>query len=189
MFPISISYARLPFVWKNPLGYFAAISLQYIMGYHFFTFLGNVSFLGIGAFLFTVAAVKDLKFALKPIGKRGVLARNQEWTLSQLSGFMQFQAQVKQLSEFGIFHVNKWQTIERNRQLFPLFVGSSMNLWTCINHYLCFALHGALVTKLVGWKFWVVWMCSFQAICDLKALFFPFKKVDFPFFPFNRNFP
>lgn len=89
--------SRYPFDWSNPFGYLVAISLQYVIVTALFLLGAGLLLTGMSSFLFIVAAIKDVKINLNSINERGALAGNQSWTLAQLSDFVEFHAQLKQL--------------------------------------------------------------------------------------------
>lgn len=90
-------FQRLPFDWRNPLGYVVAVAIQYTMT-SYATIIGSaVIAIGIGSYLYVIASCKCIKGNLMSI--------SHEWStqniFDQFIEFIEFHKFVKQLR-------NKW---------------------------------------------------------------------------------
>lgn len=95
--PIFFSIRRFPFDWKNPVGYFFAVTLQYISVVYFFIFTECVIFFGVGCFVFELSATNDLKNDLAAINNSARKKKNKFQALSLVSDFIQSYSNLKQL--------------------------------------------------------------------------------------------
>lgn len=89
---------RYPFDWKNPIGYFVAVTFQYISAVYLFTFTNCLIFFGIGSFIFEHSATNDLKNDLKSSNGIVKIKRKRAQVLDRVSDFIQFYSKLKQLS-------------------------------------------------------------------------------------------
>lgn len=90
---------------KNPFGYLCACSLQYVHLAYEAYFVSNLSTLGIGAFLFAMAAIKDLKRILRSTDAQCAQCETEEnWikALNQIREFVQMHSAVKQLCKVNV---------------------------------------------------------------------------------------
>lgn len=91
-------FQRLPFDWKNPLGYLIAACLQYVMTKCFFIYVASLSSFGIGFYLFSMAMSEDMKLNLNSIKRDSKTRRHQSEAIKQLAKFVQIHTLSKQLS-------------------------------------------------------------------------------------------
>lgn len=91
-------FFRLPFDWKNPLGYLVAVAATSIMASDPLHYMGCFLFLFYGVYMFSISIVKDLKGQLHSINKlaRGKKCRADMY--KKLSKFIRLHADIKQLS-------------------------------------------------------------------------------------------
>lgn len=124
--------SRFPFDWKNPIGYLIAVTLQYIMIMYMFFVISSMLSLGIGAFMFSVKAVDDVKMCMKSVNECAIVKGKQSKAFKRIAGYIQLHAYLKQLSEsFFLFYLfNNLKTV----QFF--FEGRLANSWKFINQYL-----------------------------------------------------
>lgn len=89
--------SRFPFDWKNPLGYLFAVTIQCIIATYGLKFLAfSVSF-EMGAYFFSNALTKDIIGLLKTINKSAKAKGSHTRILKQLTEFVQYHSDVKQL--------------------------------------------------------------------------------------------
>lgn len=69
---------RLPFDWKNLMGYTCAVAVQYMVGVCMFSIIANLLSLGFGAFLYAVRATTDITANLELINKTIKAKRHQK---------------------------------------------------------------------------------------------------------------
>lgn len=104
-----MKFPRFPFDTKNPEGYLAAFSLQYVhLAYEVF-FVANLATLALGAFLFALTAIKDLKGILRSIDAHCVESKTtdeQLLALNQIRQFVEMHSGLKQLSKHLSIHLN-----------------------------------------------------------------------------------
>lgn len=105
---------RLPFDWKNPIGYLIAVTLQYIIAIYAAIFMSCIVTLGFGAFLFAVAVNKISKQSLYTICKKAKHKTSQTHLLKRLHEFIHFYSSVKQLS---VLKSNLWMCWELKLKL------------------------------------------------------------------------
>lgn len=86
---------RLPFNWKNPFGYLAAITLQYALTRCFFIYVGSFASFSVGAFLFSWAMSKDVKCSLNPINRKRNARKRTPKIFWQLTKFIQIHSDSK----------------------------------------------------------------------------------------------
>lgn len=101
LFFIQLKIRRFPFDTKNPIGYLAACCLQYIhLAYETF-FISNLVILAIGAFLFALTTIKDLRGILRSIDAscaKCKTEKNRLEILNQIREFVEMNSALKQLS-------------------------------------------------------------------------------------------
>lgn len=92
---------RFPFDTENPFGYLAACSLQYIhLAFESF-FVSNLISLAIGAYLYAMTAIDDLKGILRSINVNCVKTKTNDerrLALNQIREFVDMHSALKQLS-------------------------------------------------------------------------------------------
>lgn len=96
---IRLYLARFPFDSNNPIGYFVAVTVQYIIcGYEFFLIACSLA-LFIGLNWFIVAVIKEIRRILHEINKKAQANANQPSKLMELfSEFIYTHSILKQLS-------------------------------------------------------------------------------------------
>lgn len=102
---IELNDLRLPFDWKNPMGYTCAVAVQYMVGVCMFSIIGNLLSLGFGSFLFAVRATTDITANLELINKCVKTKRHRKKVLKYLADFVQYHADVKELSKFRVHFI------------------------------------------------------------------------------------
>lgn len=93
-----MSLDRLPFDYKSPLGFLLAIAIQYTMLVYALLFGSCVVALGIGFFLYEMAASKCIKTTLFSINRNIHAETDAAQIMEQLIEFLQFDSQHEQLS-------------------------------------------------------------------------------------------
>lgn len=89
---------RFPFDRKNPIGYLAAVSLQFIMSTYGFALVANMSCFGIGCYFFALTLTDDLKNILKSINKISKIKKKRSEIAAKLTEFIKIHSMAKQLS-------------------------------------------------------------------------------------------
>lgn len=92
---------RFPFDMNNPIGYLIAFALQYMLFACMFLNISCFASLGIGAYMFAIAGCKDSRGDICQMNARKVskiAAKYQAKIMKQLSRFVLYHSQVKQLS-------------------------------------------------------------------------------------------
>lgn len=95
---------RLPFDWKNPIGYSFAVIIQYLLTARVLTFGAGAMALGYGTFLVLLSLAKDTEGDLNLINKSPKAKRDQTLILERLSEFIQNHSHAKQLSDDVVTH-------------------------------------------------------------------------------------
>lgn len=93
-----IANRRLPFDWKNPIGYIFAAIIAYLMAVNLLKFAATTLSAGITAVLFTKAILNDLKNYLTEINQNGIVEKYQAQATKQFCEFIQIDTLSKQLS-------------------------------------------------------------------------------------------
>lgn len=92
---------RFPFDTRNPIGYLIASGLQFVhLAFESF-FISNLVSLGVGAFLYALTAIKDLKNILRSIDAQCMQKkpmRERRQAMNQVREFVQMHSELKQLS-------------------------------------------------------------------------------------------
>lgn len=96
---IWIENIRLPFDWKNPMGYMCASAIQFMVYVCMFSLMASLLSVGIGAFLFAVRATNDITANLKLINESTKTKQNLKNVPKYISDFVQYHGDVKELSE------------------------------------------------------------------------------------------
>lgn len=96
-FTVKIS-ERLPFDWKNPMGYGIALVIQFIAVIFIFNVVGGVTSFGIGYYLFANATIKEFKSSIHLLEdsakENGELLR----ALNRFAEFIEWHSILNQLS-------------------------------------------------------------------------------------------
>lgn len=100
---------RFPFDTNSPFGYVIAIILQYIYASYSFIFGGCILSFAVGAFLFALTMVNDIKCCLESVDE-SVKTKDHQLILMRYVNFLQYFSDAKQLSklkknELEIFEV------------------------------------------------------------------------------------
>lgn len=92
---------RVPFDWRNPIGYFFAVASEcIIVGYEFITIACTLSF-AIGVFWLTVSTIREIQHILHSINAKAQAKKNQRMKLKVLfSELIDTHVGIKQLSIF-----------------------------------------------------------------------------------------
>lgn len=94
---------RVPYDWKNPIGYLAVEIYQYIALQRWFVFLGKFAMLAIGGLLFGITFVRDMKTVLKSTNDSAIIDKqNKLQALKKFQEFVEIHAIVKELSVIHI---------------------------------------------------------------------------------------
>lgn len=95
-----------PFNWRNPFGFFLAVSIQYIICTYVFIFVSCTVDLGFGTFLLVTTFTKDIENNARTINECGKNEKTHSQTLETISTFIQSYLDVKQLSAYlAYFHL------------------------------------------------------------------------------------
>lgn len=95
-------FSRVPFDWKNPIGYLIAIIWEYITVVYAFMVVGILTTFGFGTFLLALTALDDVKVGLKKINDLAKFEKNRAQTSNLLGDSIQFHGRLMQLS--NLFH-------------------------------------------------------------------------------------
>lgn len=126
---------RLPFDWRNPCGYLAAITFQYIAAAFTFLAASNTLSMGIGTFILQLAMIRDVRYSLYDIHSNATTtaAENGRQALKQISTFVEFHLLIKQLSGSGcgrfcsnslIFLASSISFVQHSVEFYrPIFLG------------------------------------------------------------------
>lgn len=99
-YPIFINTTnwRLPFDWRNPIGYLVVITLQYTANVYFFPFAACLVAYALGILLHVLSVATDIKTDLKMINENAKIKQNRLMTLERLFEFIEFHSKLKELS-------------------------------------------------------------------------------------------
>lgn len=89
---------RLPFVWRNPLGFSVAIAIQYTMMSYAAMIGACIIAFAFGFYLYTTAMTKCIQGSLFHINRSAQSKNNRKNIHEQLAEFIRFHSRVKQLS-------------------------------------------------------------------------------------------
>ena len=97
--PFFLVFKRIPFDSTNPIGYFVAVTFQYIaLGFQYFVAACTLS-LGMGEGWFTISATKEIQHILHSIDEKAQINKNRPNELNILfTEFIHLHKVVKQLS-------------------------------------------------------------------------------------------
>lgn len=97
--PFFVLQHRFPFVWNNPMGYFAVIILEYIvLSYTYFLATCCLSH-AVGVYWLVLAIIKEIRHILRSINEKAHTKKNQSNEIKTLlTEYIQTHAAVKQLS-------------------------------------------------------------------------------------------
>lgn len=90
---------RYPFDWKNPFGFLICAALQYRMILHSLRLLACVLSLALGAFLFAISMVKELKSELITINEMAKRKKTRPGVAKKLYNFLEVHTDLKRLSK------------------------------------------------------------------------------------------
>lgn len=91
-------HSRIPFDWKNPIGYFIAICLQCFVILcisHYFAFAVSI---GVGGFSFMFAFAKDMRSDLRSLNKASNIKNSEKDCFKHFSEFVHLHSNGVQLS-------------------------------------------------------------------------------------------
>lgn len=89
---------RIPFDWRNPLGFSIVIIIQYEMASKILRLTACALSFALGTFIFAVSLVNDIKNDLHAINEMTKQKKTQSNISKQLFKFMDIHSDVKQLS-------------------------------------------------------------------------------------------
>lgn len=90
--------SRFPFDWKNLVGYLSAVIFEYLFTLYEFVYVGSFTTYGIGFFIFSFTAYRDIIRNLESINKHAKLKRKHSKIFKQLVTFFHYYSNVKELS-------------------------------------------------------------------------------------------
>lgn len=96
---IGLPFERFPFDWRNPLGFFIAISIQYTVATHLLAICACVMNLAVGSFLYAIGLCDFIKGYLLSINQNARARADPSILLEQLTEFLEMHSSLKQLSE------------------------------------------------------------------------------------------
>lgn len=101
---------RVPYDWKNPIGYLVTTIYQYISLRRMLGLLELFVMFGIGSLLFVITVVRDMKMILKSANERAIAGKqNQSQALKKLHEFIKIHAMLKELS---VIHSQSFYNIQ-----------------------------------------------------------------------------
>lgn len=86
---------RLPFDWKNPIGYLIAVTIQVAMLLIVYGDIACIWAFVVSAFLFALTAASDLNLELTEINKNTKTKRTRLYVRAQLIELLQFYSRFK----------------------------------------------------------------------------------------------
>lgn len=89
---------RFPFDWKNPIGYYIAVSLQYFGAKMALSYVGCFLSFGVASFAFSIAVCRDLKYELNLIDGNVKIGKRRCQIFSKFMKFIDLHTNMKQLS-------------------------------------------------------------------------------------------
>lgn len=92
---------RMPFDWKNPIGYLVAAIIQHLICIAIFSVVACLASYGIGAFLFGIFTIKDIKTILKSINDSAQTKKTERQAMEYLDDYIQCHTKLKRLSKIG----------------------------------------------------------------------------------------
>lgn len=90
---------RFPFDRRKPIGYFAAVTLQFIMSTYGFALVANMSCIGVGCYHYALSFNNDLKSILQSIDENSKNRKQRPKITTELTEFIRMHSIVKKLSE------------------------------------------------------------------------------------------
>ena len=89
---------RLPFDWKNPIGYSVAVAIEFHLAAAMVHYVECFLVFGFAALLYIFSVVKDIQNDLNQFNETAKLKKLQSDCLEQLNGFIRAHAKIKELS-------------------------------------------------------------------------------------------
>lgn len=89
---------RFPFNWKDPFFYALAMAVEYLVTMDLFYFISCLTTLKIGTLLYTITITEDIKRSLHSINTNGRLKKKHVQIFTELTNFVQFHLEARQLS-------------------------------------------------------------------------------------------
>lgn len=96
-------FQRLPFNWKNPVGYAVAALIEYIMTVYLFLIATSILCAAFEGLLTTNAIINDLKGYLLEINGSGTSKKTHSKATEEFYDFIQIHSLLIQLSELSLF--------------------------------------------------------------------------------------
>lgn len=95
---------RLPFDWRNPFGYFIAISIDLLFFWYEMMISTYILALGIGSYFFGIAMSKSIKRSLFSISQSADTKIELKVISEQFAEFIEFHSRAEQLSDLNFLH-------------------------------------------------------------------------------------
>lgn len=89
---------RLPFDWKNPMGYLLAVALQYTVSTYIFFLLAGFSALAIGSYFIGLTGAKEIRICIFETNRRLQTKYERAYIHRFIFIFIQWHSRLKQLS-------------------------------------------------------------------------------------------
>lgn len=129
---------RFPFDCKHPVSYLVAICLQYIMTFYIFFVIASLVSLGIGAFILSILSSTEIKLYLDSVRRNAINEKTKLKSLKRLADFVDFHAEVKELSDIlNFFFFLIYKILQHPLEWFTHF-------WNYFNQYLSLFFRGVL---------------------------------------------
>lgn len=107
---------RVPYDWKNPIGYFVTTIYQYISLQRFLGFFGLGAILGLASLLFEFVIIRGMKSDLKSFNNNAIAGeQNKLQAVNGLNEFIKLHSIVKQLS---VIYITKKNTSDHFTSFF-----------------------------------------------------------------------
>lgn len=90
---------RLPFDWKNPVGYLIAAIIQHIIVLIVFAVIACFTAWGVSMYMFEALMAKDIRKLLYSLNRNAQTNKNKLQAMQQLRIYITFHGDLKQLSE------------------------------------------------------------------------------------------
>lgn len=92
-------HERLPFKWRNPVGFLIAIVMEYAILLYALIVTASILSMAIASFLYAVALSRDIKGSLFAFNLNAQAKVDQPILLDQLTEFIEVHSSAKQLSK------------------------------------------------------------------------------------------
>lgn len=94
--------SRLPFDWRNPIGYLSITIVQFIIVTHIFWLIASVLSLGIGFFILGITGAFLVKNCMQLFTEALMKKSAQSYVLKNITAFIDWQSILKELSKLNI---------------------------------------------------------------------------------------